>query len=259
MISNLKVLEGKLPDAMADCLKHFPGIDRSIDGFGGLEAAQDCLNPYQHDYRWLTSVYQSVKPSTDNIGKLLWHTLGTKTSELIHEGIHVKGIVDDMKEYVLDADTIDHIAENPDPKKIKDLEKALLKRLGKHAGNPAFKELSERLESLRDKAEKELCKIARGTVEAEKNAIDQVEQKTAKAALSELFLSLKTNQTPAVVERIVNDIDSIVKIVRFDGWQNSVSGEREVQKSLRKSLLKYKLHKDQDLFEKAYAYIREYY
>jgi type I restriction enzyme R subunit len=50
-----------------------------------------------------------------------------------------------------------------------------------------------------------------------------------------------------------------VKIVRFPGWQTTVSGEREVQQSLRKTLLKYKLHKDQQLFERAYAYIKEYY
>ena len=70
---------------------------------------------------------------------------------------------------------------------------------------------------------------------------------------------LKSDQTPAVVERIVNDIDAIVRIVRFPGWQNTTGGEREVQKSLRKTLLKYKLHTDQDLFDQAYAYIREYY
>jgi hypothetical protein len=33
-------------------------------------------------------------------------------------------------------------------------------------------------------------------------------------------------------------------LVRFDGWQNTIPGEREVQKSLRKTLLKYQLHKD---------------
>ena len=77
--------------------------------------------------------------------------------------------------------------------------------------------------------------------------------------MTELFLELKTDQTPAVVERIVNDIDQIVRVVRFPGWQRSNSGEREVQKSLRKALLKYKLHKDQVLFERAYAYIKEYY
>ena len=36
-------------------------------------------------------------------------------------------------------------------------------------------------------------------------------------------------------------------------------GERLVQKELRRTLLKYKLHTDQELFDKAYAYIRQYY
>ncbi len=87
----------------------------------------------------------------------------------------------------------------------------------------------------------------------------QLEQYLSKAALTELFLELKTDSTPAIVERIVNDIDAIVRIVRFPGWQNTKSGEREVQKSLRKELLKYKLHKDQVLFDRAYMYIKEYY
>jgi type I restriction enzyme, R subunit len=106
---------------------------------------------------------------------------------------------------------------------------------------------------------KELCKIAKETVQAEKEILSQQEQKNARAALTELFLSLKTEQTPAVVERIVNDIDEIVKVVRFPGWQDSAAGEKEVAKALRRALLKYQLHKDQDLFDRAYSYIREYY
>ena len=61
-----------------------------------------------------------------------------------------------------------------------------------------------------------------------------------------------------MVERIVADIDAIVKQVRFPGWQGT-SGERVVQQALRRALLKYKLHTDQELFEKAYGYIRQYY
>ena len=56
-----------------------------------------------------------------------------------------------------------------------------------------------------------------------------------------------------------NDIDEIVRIVRFESWQTTSTGEREVQKSLRKTLLKYKLHNDQNLFDKAYEYIKAYY
>lgn len=298
VITNLKELSIELPLAVADCLKHFEGIDRTIEGFEGLEAAQNRINTdekrdafakdytflsklweslspdrildaFQQDYRWLTGVYQSVRPAVDNVGKLLWHALGAQTTKLIHENIKVQGIHDNLEEFVLDADVIDDIFNNPNDKKIKKLEKELIKRFKKRSGDPVFKALGERLEDLRNRAElgllssiefvKELCKLAKDVVQAEKDALSQDEQKSAKAALTEIFLDAKTDQTPAVVERIVNDIDEIVKVVRFPGWQNTVSGEREVQQSLRKTLLKYKLHKDQQLFERAYGYIKEYY
>ena len=63
----------------------------------------------------------------------------------------------------------------------------------------------------------------------------------------------------AIVERIVDDIDEIVRMVRFVGWQAANAGEREVRKALRRTLFKYKLHTDAELFEKAYGYVREYY
>ena len=71
------------------------------------------------------------------------------------------------------------------------------------------------------------------SVDAAANSADTINtpagaQKNAKAALTELFLELKTETTPAIVERIVNDIDEIVRVVRFDGWQNSTVGERDV-------------------------------
>ena len=213
-------------------------------------------------------MYESVKPASDNIGKLLWFTLGAQTTKLIHENVHV-GEVHTLEEFVLDADIVEDIFNHPDPKKVRSLEKILIKRFEKHADDPIFIKLSERLESLRDKAEKglidsiefikELCKIAKETIQAEKELEQALQEKTPKAALTELFSEIKTDQTPAIVERIVTEIDSIVRIVRFPGWQKTASGEREVQKALRKSLLKYKLHKDQVLFDRAYAYIKEYY
>ena len=65
---------------------------------------------------------------------------------------------------------------------------------------------------------------------------------------------MKNTETPVIVERIVADIDEIVRMVRFPGWQSTSAGEREVQKALRRTLLKYHLHKDQDLFDRAYGY-----
>lgn len=47
--------------------------------------------------------------------------------------------------------------------------------------------------------------------------------------------------------------------MRFEGWQVTTAGVKEVKKELRKLLwAKYKL-KDQELFDKAYGYIEMYY
>lgn len=297
IITNLSELKEQLPQAMEATLCHFEGVDRRLQGFEGLEVAQNAiktdekkdafakdykylakiweslspdniLNLYQEDYKWLSHVFESVRPASDNIGKLLWMTLGAQTTKLIHENIHV-GDIHHLEEFVLDADVIEDIFNNPDPKNAKKLEKILIKRFQKHEGNPKFKKLSELLEELRDRAEKglitsiefvkELCKIAKETVQAEKELEQLLQDKSPKAALTELFIELKSDQTPAVVERIVADIDAIVRVVSFPGWQKTVSGEREVQSSLRKALLKYQLHKDQVLFDRAYSYIKEYY
>ncbi len=297
IITNLSELREEFPQAMQDTLAHFAGVDRSIEGFEGLEAAQNAINTndkkdafakdykylaklweslspdrildlYIHHYKWLSQVFESVKPASDNIGKLLWFSLGAQTTKLIHDNIHV-GEVHQLEEFVLDANVIEDIFNNPGTTKTKQLEKNLIKRFKKQEGNSTFKKLSERLEELRDKAEKglissiefvkELCKIAKETVAAEKELEVALQEQSPQAALTELFLELKTEQTPAVVERVVADIDAIVRVVSFPGWQHSTQGEREVQKSLRKALLKYQLHKDQVLFDRAYGYIKEYY
>ena len=80
-----------------------------------------------------------------------------------------------------------------------------------------------------------------------------------KAALTSLFEEVRTQKTPIIVARVVADIDAIVKPVRFDGWQRSTAGERDVKQALRKALLQYKLHSDQELFDRAYGYIKQYY
>ncbi|AWX93647.1 hypothetical protein DPM13_12705 [Paracoccus mutanolyticus] len=38
-----------------------------------------------------------------------------------------------------------------------------------------------------------------------------------------------------MVKRVVDDIDEIVRAVRFDGWQATHAGEREVKKALRQT------------------------
>ena len=299
VITNLSSQLEELPRIMANNLAHFEGVDRTIEGFDGLQVAQDAINtnekrdafasdyrqlaniwesvspdpalePYRTDYKWLSNVYQSVKPSgPDSLGKLLWLSLGAQTKKIMYDNIHVGGIHTDMEEVVLDETMVTSLMASKDPRAAKKIEKELIKRFKKYTNQPKLVELSKRLEALRDKAEqglissiefiKELCQIARETIQAEKQEEHIEVRKTGMEALTELFLDLRTDDTPAVVGRIVADIDNIVKIVRFPGWQNTNAGEREVQKALRKTLLKYKLHKEEVLFNKAYLYIREYY
>lgn len=292
VISNIQELKDKLPEAMQKCLGFFPGVDRSQQGYEGLIAAQQCLpnndtrdafaaeysvlariwealspdpllGQYETDYKWLSQIYQSVQPSSGH-GKLIWHSLGAKTIELIHQNVHVDTIRDDLDTLVLDADLLEAVLSNPDPKKAKEIEIKLKRRLRKHQGNPKFKDLSERLDALKERFEsgqinsvdflKQLLQIAKETLQAERETPPEEDEDRGKAALTALFNEVKTPETPIIVERVVADIDEIVRLVRFPGWQGTQAGEREVKKALRKALFKYKLHADEELFEKAFSY-----
>ena len=104
-----------------------------------------------------------------------------------------------------------------------------------------------------------LLDLAKEAAQAEKEVVPEEEIDKGKSALTELFNGVKNTETPVIVERIVNDIDGIVRIVRFEGWQDTTSGRQEVKKALRSVIwIKYKL-KDKDVFDKAYQYIEEYY
>jgi type I restriction enzyme R subunit len=104
-----------------------------------------------------------------------------------------------------------------------------------------------------------LLELAKEAAQAEKKVVPEEEVNRGIAALTELFNGLKNRSTPVIVERIVADIDSIVKIVRFPGWQNTTEGRREVKKALYSVVwIKYKI-KDTDVIDKAYNYIEQYY
>jgi type I restriction enzyme R subunit len=298
VVTNITELKIQLPEAIQTCIAHFPNVDRTIAGFEGLQLAQDCLNTdekkdifaqdyiylaklwesispdlilnrYEKEYRWLTQVYESIKPPSGDTGRLLWHALGAQTTKLMHSHIKVESISDNLEKIILDADLIAGLTSGDKDKKTKEITDDIKRRLRKHGNDPRFEALSERLEKLKEKAEaglitsveylKQLVTLARDVVVTEKEVQSEEEKNNAKNALTELFLEIKTDATPVIVEKIVNDIDEIVKIVRFPGWQTTNAGEREVQRALRKTLLKYRLHKEEDLFNKCYAYIREYY
>jgi len=184
--------------------------------------------------------------------------------------VHVEVVRDDLDTLVMDADVLEALLTDPEPaKKAKELEIKLIQRLKEHAGDRRFVELGERLEKLRERHEqglllsldylKELAELAKDAVKAEREVVPEEEQDLGKAALTELLEGTKSESTPIIVERVVADIDDIVEKVRFPEWQHTDEGERTVKQALRRALLKYKLHREQDLFEKAYGYIKEYY
>ena len=115
--------------------------------------SHSCLASYEKDYNWLTQVYVSVKSTSGN-GKLIWHSLGAKTIELVHENVSLETIRDDLETLVLDAEVIEGLLASQDPKKkSKEIEIKLFARLRKHAGNPVFVALGERLGKLKERHE----------------------------------------------------------------------------------------------------------
>jgi type I restriction enzyme R subunit len=265
--------------AAQECLPNNEARDAFALDFSNLMKVWEALSPdpildqHETDYRWLAGVYESVQPSTGT-GKLYWHSLGAKTIELIHRNVHVQAIRDDLDMIVVDSALLEEMLGKGDPrKKAKEIEIKLADRLRKRASDPKFKALAERLEALKEKHEKgllasvdflkALLTLAKDTVAAEKEADEKApaseDPDRGKAALTALFEEVRTQKTPIIVARVVADIDAIVKPVRFDGWQRSTAGERDVKQALRKALLQYKLHTDQELFDRAYGYIKQYY
>ena len=301
IVKNMDEIKSLIPTFMQESLEFFPGVDRTVGGWEGLTAAQQCLKdegiktnfarhfarlskaweiispdeflaPYSNDYTWLAQVYQSVRPVSG--GNLIWTLLGAKTIEIIHNNIDTIDIGTPLEDLVVDADIIDSVLEDEKKvqKKIVEVEKMLRLRLGEHTGDPKCKQFAEKLDELREKMAqnmissidflKQLLAMAKDLLEEEKK-VDQPQDKRAqaRAALTDLFQSIKTDETPVVVENVVNDIDNeVVNIVRqFNDAFKSITAQREIKKKLRSILwIKYSI-KDNDVFEKAYQYIEMYY
>ena len=299
VVSNIEEVKKQIPALLRKCLSYFMGVDRTVDGWEGLMAAQECLPnndakdkfaadyqvlnrawnavspdpalvPLQIDYVWLSKVYESVKP-TNGAGGLIWAALGAKTMEIVNANIDIGETHEDEEILSLDADLIDAFIEKHKGAKnaAKRVEIDLVAKIRQHTDDPKFVHLGDKLEKLREQHEqglinsieflKMLLELAKEAAEAEKEVVPEEEVDKGKAALTELFNGVKNSATPIIVERIVTDIDDIVKIVRFDGWQNTTAGRQEVKKALRSVVwVKYKI-KDKEVFDKAYNYIEQYY
>lgn len=303
VVTNIDEIREQIPTFVDECLRFFPGVDRTLGNWEGLQAAQQCLrdenvktefakhfarlsraweivspdkslDQYQADYSWLAGVYQSIRPIS-NGSSLIWTLLGAKTIEIIHNSIDSINIGTPLEDLVVNADIITQaISESEARKRTIELEQVLRLRLQNHSGDINYKPFVDKLEELREKMEqsletsidflKQLLELAKNLLQAEKRVAsdDPIDKRMqARAALTELFESIKTPETPIIVENVVNDIDNeIVKIVRkFSDAFKSVTAQREIKQKLRTILwIKYAL-KDQEVFDKAYQYIEMYY
>ena len=299
IITNIESVKAKVPEMVATCISFFPGVDRTRDDWEGLVAAQDCLpndklkdefgahyralnrvwnalspdsclNPYKLDYKWLSKVYDSIRP-TDERGRLIWAALGPKTLQLVHENISVQEVVKDEDILEMDAKIIEKFiaGDTEAGKKKKKIELDLAAIIRKHPDDPRFIALGARMEKLREEHEaglltsmaflKALLDLAKEAAQMEREVVPEEKEDKGKAALTALFQSVRNENTPVIVERIVSDIDGIVKIVRFEGWQNVPTGRKMISRNLRDVIMRKYRIKDKEVFDKAYNYVEQYY
>jgi len=155
------------------------------------------------------------------------------------------------------------------------IEARLRRRLAASGDHPMYVQLSERLERLRlhqlDQAQasveflRELLDLAQRVTAAEKaddeGRLDDLSLLPDPniGALTQILREFAPPDTPVIIEEVVREIDSIVKQVRFTGWTSSQPGDRAVRKELKLVLKKFGLPTTGELFDRAYAYIRENY
>jgi type I restriction enzyme R subunit len=245
------------------------------------------LRPIEIDYRWLASIYASVMPTVD-ADRLLWQRLGAKTRELIAE--YVGDVVIDtrgLQAVAIDAGTFEALrqmqlfkepTDGTEPPTIDEvletLEDRLRRKLAGDDTHHVWVSLAARLEALRKQRLtsaaasveflKNLLDLARQVLEAEKaDAAGQLDNIRVvdpdRGALTQILEEFAPPQVPVMVEHVVDQIDQIVRPVRGTGWQTSQPGDREVRRQLRLVLKNNHLPVQGDLFDRAYAYIREHY
>jgi type I restriction enzyme R subunit len=246
------------------------------------------LRPIEEDYRFLAKVYSSIAPNKA-ADLLLWQKLGAKTMEIVHE--HLTGVTIDGKQLekvAMDVGVIEALkdltlfpADTKEPKKplnalevLQKLEERIQKRFGDEISEQVWRSLAERLEMLRlsriSSAEesvdflKRLLELAKDLLEAEKaddeGRISEIKVlDPRKGALTQIFEECRPDGTPVVIETVVEQVDSLVSPVRGTGWQTSHPGDRTVRQELRLILRNSGLPPAGELFDRAYAYIRENY
>jgi type I restriction enzyme R subunit len=246
------------------------------------------LRPIEENYKFLARVYASIAPN-NGADLLLWQKLGAKTMEIVHE--HLTGVtIDDKKleKVAMDAEVLELLRQEglfPAPPKVgqpaptalevlQRLEERIQKRLTAGEGEKVWISLAERLELLRlsriSSAQESvdflqhLLELAKDLLETERaddeGRISEVKViDPRKGALTQIFEEYKPEGVPVIIENVVEQVDELVQPVRGTGWQTSHPGDRTVRRTLREILYNNGLPTSGELFDRAYAYIRENY
>lgn len=247
------------------------------------------LLPHKDSYRFLAQIYSSIQPSSGK-DDMLWQRLGAKTLDLVHAHMDEVKVSSASDVVIADADTIRKLAEEgliPDPEAVEHvtaeeyldtLNKRMKKKLaGPNGNHPVYKSLAERLEKLRKATLaaadqsiewlREAFQLATDLTVAEK-AEDEAGEEGLNLlpdpnvfALTQIFREFAPDDAPAMIERVVSEIDEIVREVTMDntGWAATQKGDRLVRQHVRNTLRKFQMHKVPGLFDRAYEYIAEHY
>jgi len=253
----------------------------------------EALTPYAADYRWLAQVYEASRP-TKVSDALLWHRLGAKTLALVHGHISAVEVTGSgLEEVVVDPEAIEALRAlvaqgelDLDPgrdlfkqpvtvEEVLDTIDGRIRLRLTQSPHPVYRSLAEQIDRLRQqairKAEdsvdflRQALEVARLAVQAERmeaeGTLDQAEHLLDPhvGALTQIVDQYKPAGTPVIVDDVVRDIDTIVKQVRFTGWNETQEGDRTVRKELRQVLKKFGLPLTGPLFDNAYGYVRENY
>ncbi len=245
------------------------------------------LKPHEERYRFLARVYVALQKS-NFASSVLWHRLGAKTMAIVHENI--TGITIDstaLDKVPLDAEALRYLQDNkliPDPvvpkpppsavEVLDRLEERIRRRVEGTDPHRVWRSLSERLERLRAtkiataeasaKFLENLMDVARELVRAERaddeGRLDEIKVLNPnQGALTQIFAEYGPAERAVVVEQVVEEVDAIVEPIRGHGWQTSHPGDQLVRRELQKVLHKFQFPPTGELYERAYAYIRENY
>ncbi|PNL18005.1 type I restriction endonuclease subunit R [Micrococcus sp. FDAARGOS_333] len=282
------------PQTLMDAQARMPGVAEqqafAVD-YAMLEGIWESLwphhdlRPHRAEYRFVSQVYASLQPSTGHEDHL-WHRLGVKTLQLVHDHMGDIRVTRADEVVVADADTVKTLLEEgliDEPKEVEgktaeqiidSIAERLKARMAKdgNAEKPQFVELSVRLDRLRKKqlqAAQESIEWLREafTLAKDLKAVEKADDEGTLdllpdpriGALTQIFLEYAPKDAPLLVENVVKQIDEIVREVSYEGWYATQEGDRLVRRHVREVLHKHQLHKTKGLFNRAYEYIAEHY